>query len=147
MTQRYQDEGISFLFPQDWRLDREESEDGWTVLLQSPGTAFFTLTCDHTGASTEELTRAALNAMRADYPALDASPQIETLAGEMAIGHDIEFISLDLTNTCWTRSFYSEAGAVLILCQTSDLELGEYEPMLRAICASIRLDEQEPDAD
>ena len=137
MSQEYEAEGISFRYPEDWRLDREESEDGWTVLLQSPGTAFLTLTCDRSGASTEEIAEAALAALQAEYPALEASQQIDTLAGQMAIGHDIEFFSLDLTNTCWTRSVYCEAGTILVLCQTNDLELEIYEPILRAICTSL----------
>src|SRR5262249_12726851 len=142
MSQQYQADGISFRYPDDWRLDREESEDGWTVLLQSPGTAFLTLTCDHSGASTEEIAAAALEALREDSPALEASPQVDTLAGQMAIGHDIQFFSLDLTNTCWTRSIDSAAGVVLVLCQSNDLELEEYEPVLRAICASLTVEEE-----
>lgn len=142
MSREYQDDGISFRYPDNWKLEREESADGWTVLLQSPGTAFLTLTCDSSGASTEEIAEAALEALRADYPGLEATPQVDTLAGQMAIGHDIQFFSLDLTNTCWTRSIYSDAGTVLVLCQTNDLELEEYEPVLRAICASLRVEEE-----
>jgi hypothetical protein len=142
MNQHYQADGVSFRYPDNWRLDREESADGWTVLLQSPGTAFLTLTCDQSGASTEEIAAAALEALREEYPALEASPQVDTLAGQMAVGHDIEFFSLDLTNTCWTRSIDSAAGTLLVLCQTNDLELEEYEPVLRAICASLAVEEE-----
>jgi hypothetical protein len=142
MTQQYQADGISFRYPDDWRLDREESADGWTVLLQSPGTAFLTLTCDLSGASTEEIAAAALEALQEDYPTLEASPQVDTLAGQMAVGHDIQFFSLDLTNTCWTRSIDSATGVVLVLCQTNDLELEEYEPVLRAICVSLTVEEE-----
>jgi hypothetical protein len=141
MSWQYQAEGISFRYPDDWRLDREEAEDGWTVLLQSPGTAFLTLTCDHSGAGTEEIANAALEALRADYPALEAQPKVDSLAGQMAVGHDIQFFSLDLTNTCWTRSIDTAAGAVLVLCQSNDLELDEYEPVLRAICDSLTVEE------
>ena len=59
----------------------------------------------------------------------------------MAVGHDIQFFSLDLTNTCWTRSFYSARGTVLVMCQTSDLELEKNEPVLRAICASLEAEQ------
>jgi hypothetical protein len=141
MSRQFQDDGISFRYPESWKMEREESEDGWTVLLQSPGTAFMTLTCDNSGASAEEVAEATLEALRADYPALDAQPKVDTLAGQMAVGHDIQFFSLDLTNTCWTRSIYSEPGTVLVLCQTNDLELEEFEPVLRAICASIKIEE------
>ena len=142
MSQHYQADGISLDYPDDWRLDREESEDGWTVLLQSRGTAFVTLTCDHSGASTEAIVAAALEALQSEYPALESQPQVETLAGQMAVGHDIQFFSLDLTNTCWTRSIYSADGVMLILCQTNDLELERYEPILRAICTSLKVEEE-----
>ena len=59
-----------------------------------------------------------------------------------AVGHNIRFFSLDLTNTCWTRSFYSGRGTMLVLCQLNDLELEKYEPVLKAICASIELDDE-----
>jgi hypothetical protein len=141
MSRGYEYDGISFRYPEDWQLDREESEDGWTVLLQSPGTAFMTLSCDHTGASTEEVVAATLTALQAEYPALEARPQVDTLAGQMAVGHEIQFFSLDLTNTCWTRSIDSQAGALLVLCQANDLELDEYEPVLRGICATLKVEE------
>jgi hypothetical protein len=142
MTQEYQADGVSLRYPDNWQLDREESEDGWTLLLQSPGTAFLTLTCDRSGATVEEIAAAALDALQADYPALEAQPQVDSLAGQMAVGHDIQFFSLDLTNTCWTRSFYGADGVLLMLCQTNDLELEQYEPVLRAICASLTLAEE-----
>jgi hypothetical protein len=142
MTQHYQADSVSFDFPDDWQLDREESADGWTVMLQSPGTAFLTLTCDQSGATAEEIAAAALETLKADYPTLEVQPQIDTLAGQMAVGHDLQFFSLDLTNTCWTRSIYSPDGVVLLLCQTNDLELEQYEPVLRAICASLKVEEE-----
>ena len=142
MTQQYQGDGVSLRYPDDWKLDREESADGWTLLLQSPGTAFLTLTCDQSGATREEIAAAALEALQADYPALEAQPQVDTLAGQMAVGHDMQFFSLDLTNTCWTRGIYSADGVLLLLCQTNDLELERYEPVLRAICASLTVAEE-----
>jgi hypothetical protein len=63
------------------------------------------------------------------------------MAGQPAIGHDIRFTSLDLTNTCWTRSFYAGAGTVLVMCQLNDLDLEAYEQVLRAICASLQVDD------
>ena len=34
---------------------------------------------------------------------------VETLAGMPAVGYDVDFFALDLTNTCWIRSFGVEA--------------------------------------
>lgn len=141
MTQHYQADSVSFDYPDDWQLDREDSADGWTVLLQSPSTAFLTLTCDWSGASAEEIAAAALDTLKAEYPTLEVQSKVDTLAGQMAVGHDIQFFSLDLTNTCWTRSIYSAEGVMLLLCQCNDMELESYEPTLRAICASLVVEE------
>jgi hypothetical protein len=139
--QAFNEDGLSFDYPEDWRLEREPNDDGWAVTVQSPGTAFMLVQLDRSLPPTEEMIKATLEAMQQDYPALEAAPAIDTLAGEMAIGHDIEFFSLDTANVAWTRSFYGMAGTVLVLCQVSGLDEQEYEPALRAMCASMRSEE------
>jgi hypothetical protein len=64
---------------------------------------------------------------------------VDVVAGQPACGHDIRFFSFDLTNTCWTRSFYCGAGTVLLLWQANDLELERIEPVLKAIIASLKV--------
>ena len=142
MFKEFTYEGISFRYPADWKLEREEGDEGWTVSLQSPNTAFMTLTCDASLPPIEEMAGTALEALRSEYPTLEAESVVENIAGQMAIGHDINFFSLDLSVTCWTRSFYTDAGTVLLLCQTSDLELEEAEKALRGICASLKVEEE-----
>jgi len=141
MVAEFHEGGISFRYPENWRLEREENEEGWTVSLQSPGTAFMMVCLREDMPSTDRLAEAALSALREDYPELEADECTDSIAGQPAVGHDIQFFSLDLTNTCWTRTFYTAQGTVLVLCQTSDIELESNEPILRAICASLEMDD------
>ncbi len=134
------DSGIRFQYPEDWSLEREDNDTGWTVSVQSPGTAFLMVCLREDTPSTEEVADATLEALREDYPELEADDCIDSIAGQPAIGHVVRFFSLDLTNTCWTRSFYSSYGTVLVLWQVNDLELEEMGPVLRAICASFQVD-------
>src|SRR5262245_17840676 len=113
MLQRFERDGISFQYPASWKLEEEGTENGWTVSLQSPGTAFLFLSCDESMPTAEDLAETAVEALREEYPDLEADARMEKLAGQMAIGHDVEFFHFDLTNTCWTRSFYSDAGTML----------------------------------
>ncbi len=145
MTKHFHHAGVAFRYPDDWDLEPEDHEDGWGLSLQSPGTAFLTMQCHRSNPPIEDLAEAALAAMRAEYPQLDAEARVDTVAGQMALGHEMQFLSLDATNTCWTRCLYTEAGTLLILCQTSDVDPGRYEPILRAIVASLQLDEDEDD--
>jgi hypothetical protein len=134
----FSEDGLSFCYPDDWRLERESGAEGWTVSIQSPGTAFAMIRLDRDMPTTEEVAVTALEALKDDYPDLEAESAIDMLAGEMAIGHDIQFFSLDFAATCRTRSFYGPAGTVLVMCQVSDIDQETYEPALRGICASMR---------
>ncbi len=142
MIGQFDNDGIRFRYPESWQLERQDTEDGWAVSLQSPDTAFLMLSLNADMPSVEQMSETALAALRAEYPDLEAEDCVDSLAGRPAVGHEIRFISLDLTNTCWTRSFYSARGTVLVLCQINDLELEKNEPILRAICASLEVDDE-----
>jgi hypothetical protein len=141
MSALFEQDGIRFLYPENWRLEREETDTGWTVSLQSPQTAFLLLSLDEDMPSTEQVVETALAALREEYPDLEADACVDSVAGQPAIGHDIRFFSLDLTNTCWTRSFYSPKGTVLLMWQANDLELEAHEAVLRAITASLEVED------
>jgi hypothetical protein len=140
MVAQFEAGGIRFRYPQNWRLEREDNEAGWTVSVQSPDTAFLMISLREDMPTTDDMAETALAALCEEYPELEADACVDSLAGQPAVGHDIRFFSFDLTNTCWTRSFYCGGGTVLVLCQSNDLELEQNEPILRAICASLEVD-------
>jgi hypothetical protein len=139
MVAQFDEAGIRFKYPKNWTLEREDNETGWTITVQSPDTAFVMLSLREDMPSANEVAETALSALREEYADLEADDCVESVAGLPAVGHNIRFFSLDLTNTCWTRSFYSPHGTVLLLCQINDLELEKNEPVLRAICASLEV--------
>lgn len=141
MVAEFDEEGIRFKYPENWKLEREDTDSGWTVMVQSPETAFMMISLRLDMPSPDEMIATTLEAMREDYPELEADDSVEALAGQPATGHDIRFFSLDLTNTAWTRSIYCSQGTLLVLCQINDLELEKYEPVLRAMCASLQVDD------
>jgi hypothetical protein len=141
MAALFERDGIRFRYPETWQIEREDSPNGWTVSLQGPGTAFLVLSVDHEMPEVDAVAETALTALRDDYPDLEADPCVDTVAGQRAIGHEIRFFSFDLTNSCWTRSFYAAGGTCLLMWQVNDLELGQSEDILRAICASVEVDD------
>jgi hypothetical protein len=142
MVAEFENGGIRFKYPENWKVEREDNEDGWTVSVQSPDTAFLLLTLREDLPTTDQLAESALAALREEYPDLEADERVDSVAGQPAIGHDIQFFSFDLTNTCWTRSFYSARGTVLLMCQLNDLEQEKNGRVLQAICASLELEEE-----
>lgn len=138
MSQEFNRDGLSFTYPDDWRLELTPEANGWTATIQSPGTAFAVVQLDSSLPQPRDVVTQALEALREDYPTLEAEPTMATLAGELAIGHDIEFFSMDMLNTCWTRSFDGLAGTIFILCQASGVDQEDYLPLLHALLGSLR---------
>jgi len=140
MVAEFSESGVSFQYPSTWTAEREELDDGWTVTVQSPGTAFFMLCLRSDAPDCSELAQQTIKDLSEVYPDLESEPVAASIAGQPAIGHDIRFFSFDLTNSCWTRCVDAVEGTVLLMWQCSDLDLEQYEPALRAIVASLQIE-------
>jgi len=139
MPARFDENGIRFQYPENWEMDRQETDGGWTVSVQSPGTAFFMVSFDGDMPEPQAMADTALEALRSEYPALESEEASERLAGRAAVGHNVRFFSLDLTNTVWLRSFSCDEGTVLVMWETNDLELDRIGPVLEAMCVSLQV--------
>ncbi len=143
MPSEFRDSGLHFQYPENWKLLRDEIDNGWILELQSPETAFLMicLRTDHPPCA--ELLEQSIADMRSDYPELDAEIAIARIADHDATGYDVRFFSLDLTNSCFMRCFACRAGTVLVLWQLADLDADRLEPVLSAIIASLHIDGHE----
>jgi hypothetical protein len=132
-------EGVRFLYPENWVLDESPLEQGWSVAVQSPspGTAFLMLSVHPQ--------RPEVNALlQEDYPEMDTFPaEAEDIAGYASTGCDVEFFTLDFANTCWIRSFRTKRATYLVICQASDLDADLAEPVLKAMRASITVEQDD----
>jgi hypothetical protein len=143
MTGNYDDHGIRFEYPEDWELEVTDDGPVSTVSIQSPaGLAFALVTVDESCPDPDEVADEALAAMREEYPNLDASPARETIGGQEAIGHDVEFFTLDMTNTCTIRCFRTPRRTVLVFGQWSDIDTEE-EP--ESVLLGVRRSLEETD--
>jgi hypothetical protein len=135
----YDDHGIRFEYPDEWELEVTDDGPVTTASIQSPtGLAFALVTSDETCPAPAEVADQALSAMREEYPDLDASPALETIGGHRAVGHDVEFISLDLTNTCSIRCFRTPRRTVLVFGQWADIDTDEDpEAVVRSVSRSL----------
>jgi hypothetical protein len=139
MSATYESAGVRFDYPEDWTLEEDKSEGGHSVTLQSPQTAFLFLSFHPRTTRIEDVLEATLIALREDYPDLESEEVNEKIAGVRARGLDIEFFSMDLTNTCRVRSFQTDDNTVLLMCQSTDSELEYAGPVFDAMRQSFEL--------
>lgn len=134
----YDDRGIRFEYPANWDLEVTDEGKITTVSIQSPGgLAFALVTVDDSCPAPAEVADQALLAMREEYPTLDVAPALETINGHNAVGHDVEFISLDMTNACAIRCFRTPRRTVLVFGQWSDLETEDSSAIIRDVRNSL----------
>jgi len=132
---------LRFMYPENWQVDRQETEEGWTVSVQSPGTAFLLISSYEERPAVKDVLETALTTLRQDYSELEAEPAQETIARHPSEGFDIDFFSLDTVNSCSIRSFRTRASTYLILSQSSGLEDQTTLQVLKAIRVSLQFAE------
>ncbi len=135
----YDDQGIRFEYPADWELDVTADGPRTTIAIQAESGLAFALVTVEAGdeADPAELVAEGLAALKEEYPTLDAEPTAEEIDGHVATGHDVEFVSLDLSVACTLRGFQTPRRTVFILTQWSDLESLDSDDALRGIRQSI----------
>ena len=135
-------DGVSFRYPANWSAEADEAGDGgWAVTVSSPQTAFVLVALRPDARDPADLADQTLDALRAEYKELDAENRAETVAGQLAIGHDIDFLTLDTPITCRTRCLETPAGPLLVMCQASEYDRDANDPVLRAVVASLAVEE------
>lgn len=132
-------DGVHFRYPANWTAEFNDADEagGWAITIESPGTAFLLVALRPDADTPADLADQTLAALREEYEDLEAENALQSLAARPAIGHDIDFLTLDTPIVCWTRCLDTPAGPLLVMCQTSELDRGENEPVLRAVCASL----------
>jgi len=133
--------GVRFQYPANWQVDVDDGDDGWAVTIQSPETAFVVVSLRPDAANAAQVADETLEVLRAEYKDLDAETAIDSIGGLPAVGHDIDFVTLDTAISCWTRCVDTSAGPLLVMSQTSEYDRELHEPVLRAIRASIQLED------
>jgi hypothetical protein len=134
----YDKMGIRFLYPDNWKLDEDDALHGnRSVTVHSPGGAFWSITLHARATDPDELARAALEALRSEYPESESESIQEQVAGQSIAGYDFRFFYLDFVNTALIRGFRTPEASCLVLCQAEDREFDDLGPVFLAITTSL----------
>lgn len=141
MPANYNRYGISFQYPENWELTEEEMEElpeeNHSVTVYSPGGAFWTVTIHPPRSDPAKLAAAAVKAMKDEYEQVEVEDARETTLEKELIGHDFNFIYLDLINTAQIRTLRGPTGTFTIFCQAEDREFAVLEKVFQAMTLSL----------
>ncbi len=134
----YEGHGIRFTYPADSQIEVDGDSERSTVdVRHSDGLAFALVRTDLSRPDPDLMVEAAMVALREDYPDLSESPANEFLAGNDALGSDVEFFSLDMVNTTSIRCFRTPRRTVFFMGQWSDLEGDDGAGFIESLLESL----------
>ncbi|MEM6797969.1 MAG: hypothetical protein AAF589_00515 [Planctomycetota bacterium] len=138
MSAIFDQSGVRFAYPESWTIESPpDDEADLQVTASSAETAFWSLSVYPGLRDIRELLEEVLQAMRAEYPALEHDPADEIVDGTPVVGYDLSFYCFDLTNSAWVRVFHRDQATCLLLCQAEDREFDEVEPVFEAMTACL----------
>ena len=128
---RIESHGVEFSFPDFWEFSEEEADNGDVALtVAAVGTCFWTLRILRSSPSPDDVIRSCIDAFAEEYGEIDDYPATCRIAGEAAIGRELEFICLELVNSVGLYSVRTRRFTLLVWWQGTDHELLEVRPLL-----------------
>lgn len=138
MPSEFAELGVRFQYPENWSVSQDTTlADCRSVTLNSPGSAFWTLSIHPRRTDPARLVEAAVKAMREEYADLESEGVHEEIGGHRLVGQDMNFFCLDLSNTAWIRSVQTDRATYTVFCQAEDREFDRIEEVFRAMTASF----------
>lgn len=132
----YQAHGVTFGYPGHWELSEESRDDAMTVSVGDGG-AFWSITVLRRRPRAERVLEEAVQAFWDEYENIDEYPVEAMLAGESAIGRNIEFVAFELVNCVFMKALEIGGRTFFVMAQVTDHEREQFEPIFDSITASM----------
>jgi hypothetical protein len=137
MPRIFDELGLRFVYPDNWELETQDSDNAQVVTVASPGGPFWCVSVLPPDAGMAEAAQAMLDGLQSEYDNLDSEAVVDDVLNHELLGYDVNFFCFDLTSTAQIRSFQTPQATYTVLWQAEDRDLEEYEPVFTAITTSL----------
>ena len=146
MPINYQQNGIQFLYPDNWKImDEQAVSNPPSVTLQSPGTGYWSLTIYPDSFNPEQLVQETVDAIREEYDSVEVEPVTCSYGDQLASGYHMAFYCLDLIVNAQAVSLRVGSQTVLFVYQAEDSEFRQLDPVFEALAVSVLNHVNDPD--
>jgi hypothetical protein len=138
MPATFENSEVHFLYPENWTLSQEETEE-WprSLSLQSPSSGFWSLHVYPTRHNANLAAQEAVAGIREAYEDVESEEVYEKIGALETVGYNLDFIYLDFVVRAEVRSFDIGPRTVVVLCQAESREFEELAKVFRAITLSL----------
>ena len=137
MSGHYNKLGVEFLFPENWRIEDEETSS-WprTVSVYSPSGGFWSLIVYNEGEPTQ-LVADAKATIEKEYHDVESAELTASFGEFDLIGSQLYFYCLDFLVNVRVQAVEAAGQTYLLMWQAEDNEFLHLEPVFRAISTSL----------
>ncbi|MFO0883235.1 MAG: hypothetical protein U0894_03450 [Pirellulales bacterium] len=134
----YQKLGVHFLYPENWQVLEEESEN-WpnSLTLQSEQTSFWTLNIYPAATELKPVVKEIVDSIKEVYPDLEVIPTQEVIGDALTKGVDICFFYLDLLVEARIRTLRTPSQTLVWHYQAESREFEKNSLVFKAIAQSM----------
>ena len=134
----YDNSEVRFLYPENWTLTEEETEE-WprSLSVQSPASGFWLLHVYPSRQDPKPLAKDAVAALREAYEDVECEDVAEKIGPVESVGYNLDFIYLDFVVHAEVRSFAVRERTYVVLCQAEVREFDALANVFRAITLSM----------
>jgi hypothetical protein len=137
MTAVYENHGVKFAYPENWKLFEESEHWPREVCVESPSGAQWALHLYEPPRDLKDLIQGALKAIEGEYDQVEAEYVQEPLGSAVAEGCNMTFFYLDLLVICQARCFTWGNKTLLLMAQAEDRDFQELDAVFRAMTFSL----------
>jgi hypothetical protein len=130
--------GLRLPYPENWEVD-DSPDPMWpeSVLIQTPGSAFWSLSIHPPNSDLKQLAGMVLDTMRREYEDVEVETVRETLVDTPLQGFNLRFYCLDLLVQAQLRAFSTAGQSYVVLCQGEDREFDRQAMVFAAMTQAV----------
>ena len=133
----FENYGVKFIYPENWKLFEEGEHWPKEVCVESPSGAQWTLHLYEPAKDPKQLVRGAREAIEGEYEQVEAEYLQEPIGSTVAEGCNLTFFYLDLLVICQARCFTSGSRTLLLIAQAEDRDFRELDRVFQAMTLSL----------
>ena len=138
MAATYDQNGLEFLYPENWSLtESDETSDFFEISLESPTGAIWSVSVFPPDSDVGQLLDSCAEALREQYDDFEQFAYSGSLGEFAATGFDGHFYCLDFLVTAGARAFSMEDRTLIVFWQAESREYDSNREVLDAITLSL----------
>ena len=139
-TVSYSGNGIRFFYPEGWEVQEESNDEQTMITVQSPATAYWSLSLFEGHHDPEEIAESVLRAYRETYSDIEVQEPDVLVQGIPVVAREIDFVCVEMVSTASLIIFHTEKQTALVIFQAEDREMERVREMMEDITRSLSCD-------